>query len=88
MPRYKGANQPRDIINRLLDGTLIEAMPIRVEEPPPALQVEAADAIRSLRYEVQRHMDFLRHKHLIVEYATYWQNIEISENRKKLGFDP
>ena len=68
--RYKGANVQRSLILRLRGDRDIGWQP-REFEPPPPIQIEAADELQRLENQVTLNTLFLQSKGLLVEFVNW-----------------
>lgn len=66
--RYKGANIQPNLIERLR-GTWDKGWQSVAKEPPPAIQIEAADELQRLEYQVQQLKSFVQSKGLFAEFV-------------------
>ena len=68
--RYKGGREPPSLILRLL-GSKDYGWEAKRSEPPPAIQIEAANELRRLQTEVDVLYAFLVSKNMLPEFVTW-----------------
>jgi hypothetical protein len=70
MVRHKGASVQPSLILRLR-GSKDIGWQAREAEPPPAIQIEAADELQRMEYQLTLHKNFLVSKGLFVEFVKW-----------------
>ena len=70
MVRHKGASAKPRLILRLRGSRDMGWQP-RETEPPPAIQIEAADELQRMEYQLTLHKNFLISKGLFVEFVKW-----------------
>jgi hypothetical protein len=70
MVRHKGASAKPSLILRLRGSKDLGWQP-QDAEPPPAIQIEAADELQRMEYLLTLHKNFLASKGLFVEFAKW-----------------